>query len=219
MCGCKKPDDGQFIISGLDNFRASRIKGIYNIILVKDTANMIIVSGHEHLSSTRAEVVNDTLNIEDSRTISLKPGRNNLELHFREMEYLETLDAVNVTNTDTINAESFSYAALGEISEAELLVNCDYVFVCTSANTLGNIKFRGKAGYFSVFNRYGSSIIASDLKCREVSVTSQSIANDYINASELLQVYIEGPGNIYYSGNPLTDVAERIGTGNLLRIN
>jgi hypothetical protein len=221
FCSCSKiqGDNEPVIISGLGNFKVAKVRGIYNIILVQDTLNMIVVSGSEHLNSISAGVIDDTLEITDHKNLSLKPGRNTLEVHFKKLEYLTTYDAVHVTNTDTLNVERFSYDALGEISEAELALNCNYLFLCTSANTLGNIKLSGRANYFSIFNRYGSSIIAPDLKCREVFVTTQSIGNDYVYATDFLQVYIWGPGNIYYRGNPLTDVVEKTGPGNLVRLN
>jgi hypothetical protein len=221
FCSCSKIPDGNepVIIPGLANFTAAKIRGIYNIILIQDTVNMIIISGDEHLNSISARVTDDTLEVANRKNLSFRPGRNTLEIHFRNLEYLTTFDAVHVTNSDTLEAERFYYDALGEISEADLVVDCDYLFLCTSANTLGNIKLSGRAGYFSIFNRYGSSIIASDLKSREVFVTTQSIGNDYVNASDFLQAYIWGPGNIYYTGNPVTDVVERTGSGNLLRVN
>jgi predicted nucleic acid-binding protein len=205
--------------SDIGDFSAIRIKGIYDIVLVQDTVNIIIISGNEHINSISAEVINDTLNITDHKNISLRPGRNNLEIHFKKLEYLITLNAVHVTNSDTLRSEHFYYDALGEISETDLMVNCNFLYLCTSANTLGNIKLRGKAGCLSIFNRYGSSVIASDLQCRDVYVTNQSIGNDYVNASDFLQVYLRGKGNIFYSGNPVTDVVERTGSGNLVRVN
>jgi hypothetical protein len=218
-CGKILSEDEIIVKPDLENFSVARIEGIYNIVLVQDTINMVILSGNEHLNSISAMVINDTLNIRDHRNICLKPGRNDLEIHFRNLKYLITMDAVYVANTDTLRAETFYYDALGEISETDLLINCNYLYLCTSANTLGNIKLRGKAEYLSVFNRYGSSVIASDLQCREVYVTSQSIGNDYVNARDFLQVYLRGQGNIFYCGRPVTDIAERTGSGNLIRIN
>ncbi|HEX2975535.1 MAG TPA: DUF2807 domain-containing protein, partial [Bacteroidales bacterium] len=146
------------------------------------------------------------------------PGRNKLYLHFSNLEYLRTNDPVKIVSRDTLKTDRFYWDALGEIAEGNILIDCNYLCMCTSANTLGSFHFTGKTTSCDLFIRYGSKVNAEDLICRDAIVTSESIGDIIVNATENLSVYIWSNGNIYYTGNPLTTIAEQKGSGQLLKL-
>lgn len=199
------------------DFHAVRISGIYNIVLIQDSENRLDITGSNDINSIDAVVINDTLIINNHKKMSFNTAKNTLFLHFKSLKHMVTYDPVNVTNSDTIKSDEFRYAALGEISEVRLTVECNYLLVMNSANTLGHFNINGKTDYCSFFNRYGSVIFTDSLICKYAEITNESIGDVHINASEKITVSILGPGNIYYRGNPAIEIAEKRGTGKIIR--
>ncbi|HEX2920702.1 MAG TPA: DUF2807 domain-containing protein [Bacteroidales bacterium] len=212
-------DDEEEREISLDSFKFVELSGIYNLELVQDSMNKLVISGKNNIQFIEGIVKNDTLQIKDNKKISVKPGRNKLYLHFSNLEYLTTNDPVNISSRDTLRSDIFYWDALGEIVEANLLIDCNYLCMCTSANTLGMFRFSGNAENCDFFIRYGSIVHSENLICKNVIVTSETVGDITVNASENLSAYIRSNGNIYYRGNPQTAVAEQKGSGQLLRLN
>jgi hypothetical protein len=209
-------DDQGTIEIEVANFKTVRIKGIYDIILIQDSTDRVVLSGNRKINLADVSVVGDTLVINGDGT-SLQPGRNKLELHFTTIDFITTYDPVNMSNAGIIKADYLLWHAIGEIAEGFLRVDCNYFKVINSANTLGTLHFQGKAGTCMIFNRYGSSIFAGDLESERGEIINESVGAVYINASERLKATILGNGNIYYYGNPEIEIVKK-GRGNLVRL-
>lgn len=201
-----------------EDFHAVKFSGIYNIVLVQDSTSHLTIEGNENINSINAVVINDTLIISDSRKLSLRPGRNTLILHFRSIGYMVTYDPVYIMSKDTIRCEQFLYDAIGEIAEVRISIDCYNLVVVNSANTLGYFNFRGKTNDCTFFNRYGCSVFADSLFCRNAEIINESAGDVYINASENIKAYIWGPGNIFYYGNPAIELMEKKGSGKIIPV-
>jgi hypothetical protein len=110
------------------------------------------------------------------------------------------------------------YFAIGEIGESDLILNCNYFRFDDSYSTLGLFKFRGKAGKSRFYVNYGSSVDAAELVSERADIYLKTTGDVYINVTEHLRVWIWGPGNIYYSGNPaLVEIMEERSSGKLIK--
>jgi len=203
----------------LEDFSAVEVYGIYNIVLVQDTTNRLVVTGSNDVNSVDALIKNDTLIIDNHKKVSFNAEKNRLVLHFTNLYHIATHDPVNISNRDTIKAGRFVYHGVGEITEAELVIDCNQLIVANSANTLGNFYFTGKASYCLLWNRYGSCMYADDLTCKDADIYTESVGPVNINASDHIRAFIRGPGNIYYYGYPLIDIEEKTGEGEIIKIN
>jgi len=203
----------------LGDFHAVKISGIYNVVLTQDYENRLVITGKNDINSIDAMVIDDTLIIENHKNLPFNTKKNNLTLHLSSLDYLVTYDPVNISNTDTLKGERILYDAIGEISQVNMIVDCDLLQVANSANTLGTFYFFGKATSCSFFNRYGCTIFAGGLSCRFAEITNESVGDVHINASENIRAYIWGPGNIYYYGIPDIEVAEQKGKGTIIKLN
>jgi hypothetical protein len=208
-------DEGTRVIQ-LEDFHAAEISGIYDIVLIQDSTNKLVITGKKDINSITAIVKNDTLIIDDHKKMTVNPDKNTLTIHFTNIENLVTNDPVYISNKDTIRANSFKYAGIGEIAEARLVVDCNYFLIVNSANTLGHSYISGYANSAVLFNRYGSSIFAEDLKCRNAEAINVSVGDIYLSASENITASIKGPGNIYYHGKPVIKITEQTGTGKII---
>jgi hypothetical protein len=200
----------------LGDFHAVKISGIYDIVLVQDSANRVDIKGSNDISSIDAEVIDDTLIIDNHRKMSLNPNKNKLAIHFSNLEYMVTNDPANVTNKDTIHAGQFIFLAFGEIVEATMVFNCDYLYFVSYPYSLGFFHFSGKSNSCLLWNNYGSTIFADSLQCKYAEIITSSVGDVYVNASDNIRASLDGPGNIYYHGNPVIEIAEKKGTGRIL---
>ncbi|HLN20632.1 MAG TPA: DUF2807 domain-containing protein [Bacteroidales bacterium] len=212
-------DDEQVKTFTPGKFNAIVIDGTFDIKLVQDSADLIILNGSNSMSKTEVSVLNDTLMITDRSGFNPEPGRNKLEIHFTGISFLETRKSVNVTNYPAIKGTSFAWNALGEIVESSLDLDLGVFIFCTSANTLGLVNLQGKAETLIVFNRYGNRVSAGNLLCKNADIANESAGYVYVNASETLVAYLLGNGNIYYYGDPAISINEKKGLGNLIRMN
>ena len=201
----------------LSAFHAVKISGIYDIILIQGDSEKLTVKGKNSVDEFNAEVINDTLIIEEIRGLSLNTERNTIELHFKNLSYIVSYDPINFSTIDTLKMPDLLFEALGEISEGKMLLSCTNLIVVNSANTLGYMRFIGNSESCTFFIRYGGAVFADSLFCKNAEVTSESVGDVYVNVSDKLNVSIWGAGNIYYSGNPSVTITEKRGSGNVLR--
>ena len=202
----------------LDDFHAVKFLGIYNIVLIQDSTNRLVIKGNNNINSIDALVNEDTLVINDHKKRSFNPNKNSLYLHFSNLQHIACYDPVNLSNTDTIKADQLTLYALGEIAEVRLVFRCNYFIAVNDANTLGYLHFIGKTQRCWIWDRYGSTMFADSLLCREAVVYNESVGDVRINASDNIDAFIRGPGNIYYHGNPIIKIGEKRGTGRIIRL-
>ena len=202
----------------LKDFHAVKFHGIYNIVFIQDSTNRLVITGKNDISSIEADVKDDTLFIDDHKKMSLNPSKNTLVLHFSNLDFMMFYDPVNVSNSDTIKADQFNVVAVGEIAEIRLVFRCNYFLAVNNSNTLGYLHFAGNAESCWIWNRYGSCMYADSLNCKEATVYNESVGDVSVNASDYLDVFIRGPGNVYYHGNPVITIGEKRGKGKLIRL-
>lgn len=198
------------------DFHAVKISGIYDIVLVQDSANRLDITGGNYINSIDAAVIDDTLIIDNHKRMSFNPDKNKLAIHFSNLGYMVTHDPANVTNSDTIYAGQFIFEAFGEIVEARMIFNCDNLYFVSYPYSLGFFHFSGKCNSCILSNSYGSTIFADSLHCKYAEVISYSVGDVYVNASENIRASLDGPGNIYYHGNPVIEIAEKKGSGRII---
>ena len=202
----------------LGNFHAVQFSGIYNIVLIQDSTDRLVINGKNDIFSINCTIRDDTLTIDDHKKRYFNPNRNTLYFHFRDVKFIACNDPVNLSNRDTVKADTLVLYAIGEIAEVRMVIKCNYFGVVNDANTLGYLHFKGTTDGCWIWDRYGSSMYADSLQCRYASVYNQSVGDISINASDNLDVYFKGPGNIYYRGDPVINIREQRGTGKLIRM-
>jgi hypothetical protein len=202
----------------LENFHALKISGIYNFVLIQDSTNRLVITGKNDIHSIDALIKDDTLIIDDHKKISFNPNKNTLVLHFSNIKYIDSFDPINLSNRDTIKADQFILIAEGEIAEVRLVFKCNFFLANNNSNTLGYFHFIGKAESCWIWNRYGSCMYADSLLCKDAVIYNESVGDVNINASDNIEAFIRGPGNICYYGNPVINLAEKRGTGKIIRL-
>jgi hypothetical protein len=202
----------------LKDFHTLEVSGIFNIVLIQDSTNRLVIKGENNISTIDALIKDDSLLIDDHKKISLNSAKNTLTLHFTNLDYIKFNDPVNVSNPDTIKEDVLTIVAVGGIAEVRLVVDCNTLQTVNHANTLGYFHFIGRAENCSIANRYGSRVFADSLLCKNAEIYNESIGAVSVNATDNIQASIRGSGNIYYHGTPVIRIAEITGKGRVIRI-
>jgi len=201
----------------LQDFHNVKIYGIFKIVLIQDSLNKLVITGNNDINSIGAWIMDGELVIEDPSKMSFNTDKNRLEIHFTSLESVVPFNPVSISNVDTIKADIFIFDAVVEVAEVNLVVDCN-ILVVGSANSIGEFHLSGKAGVCYLYCLYGCSFLGEDLSCRVAEIHNESVGDVYINASESITAFIRGPGNIYYHGNPVIDIAEKRGDGRVIRM-
>ena len=190
-------------------------------MLIQDTINRVILEGGENLlPHVETNIKDDTLIIKHSiRCIWLRDYEKiNLYIHFSRLDRIITYAPVKIISTDTLTCNNLEYFAIGEIGEADMILNCNYFRFDDSYSTLGQFKFKGKSDKSRFYVNYGSSLFADSLISREADIYFKTIGDIRVHVTEHLRVWIWGPGNVYYSGNPgKVEIMEKRSTGSLIK--
>ncbi|HUX56421.1 MAG TPA: DUF2807 domain-containing protein [Bacteroidales bacterium] len=202
----------------LNDFHEVRFYGIYNIVLIQDSTNRLVITGQNDINSIDAVSKDGMLIIDNHKKMPFNPNKNTLTLHFTNLDYMSTWDPVNISNRDTLKTDHFLYDAVGEIAEVRLTVDCNNFKIENYTNTLGYFYINGKANNCTFINSYGCSIFADSLFCKSAEIVNVSVGDVHVNASESIKVSINGPGNICYYGSPVIEIAERRGNGKLIQL-
>jgi hypothetical protein len=202
----------------LEKFHAVNFRGIYNIVLIQDSTDRLVITGKNNINSIDAFIKNDTLTIDDHKKMSFNPEKNSLTLHFTNLEYFASYNPVNITNRDTLKADHFMFVAIGEIAEVRFRLNCNFLQVLDNSNTLGYLHFIGKAESCWIWNRYGTCMYTDSLQCKDAVIYNESVGDVSVNASDNIHAFIRSPGNILYRGNPVITLEEKKGEGRLIHL-
>lgn len=221
ICSCHEVffnDDRITRVKATGGFHSVEISGIFNVLLVQDSSDYILISGSNDTDKITAAVTDSILVINSRGKIVLNTTRNDLEIHFTKLVSLVTFDPVDIVSRGKISTKNFHYDALGEIVNAQLAVDCDFFRFVSSGNTLGNLHIRGRSGECYFFNQYGTRVFADSLSCTTATIINKSAGDVRVNATDNIYAYIHGPGNICYYGNPVVETVEKRGSGRVIRI-
>jgi hypothetical protein len=217
LSGCDYTDallkDGEIVRKEveLSSFERIEIETSVNLVLTNSTDSVAIIEGLDFL------VPRLLLNQEGK---VLKIESEGL-IGFREKQLPSvTLGGVSglkriisnfpskITNLDTLKVSSLSVVVNGRgtFTECDLLVDAETLSLAVYGSNVGNHFFRGKADKLSVNTEGLSTVDARGLDAKSVRFVQKSVNSSYVNALELLDVEVYASGNVYYSGNPETNV-------------
>ena len=206
----------------LEDFSRVSVKDIFNVILIQDTLHKIVIEGSENiLRNVETIIENDTLIVQHSIRCNWfrEYEKINLYIYFYQLNYIVTYAPAKIISTNIIYCNNLEYFALGEIGEADMILNCDYLRFDDSYSTLGQFRFKGKSAKSRFYVNYGSSLFADSLISKDVDIFFKTIGDIRVHVTDHLRVWIWGPGNVYYSGNPAkVEIIEKKSTGNLIKV-
>lgn len=220
LLGCKKPENrtcwkgsGKSVSQHIDlehlNFKGFSIYNDINVNLILDSVNFFqITSYNNKVNQLTYEVVDSLLEIRDKSKCDFL--RNNekettIDIHYTKLSVLSLNGNGKISSSSPISNEIlhiYSHSSNGEI---DLEVNAASFIVKFVNGTLnGNIK--GSANNANLFHFGYSNVNFEELIVDNLRVTNKSDANLYVSSTSSLSVELLSLGNIYYKGNPTTEI-------------
>lgn len=223
LSACRKGDPYEGFVSKTYTYASIdtlQIEGVYEIILIQDTINKIVVNGPER-------VVNKTdLKTEDGKII-IDTRSNGQMFHPREANtrlyiHVTSIKLINVYETCSIHTpEPLTGYEIGVVNKArtmdvDLKLNCT-VFYYWNNPVGGQIVLHGQVNELKFWNAGLARVDASDLQA-EFAIADNGSQNDCVlNARQQITYSLTSVGNIYYYGNPALQRDKVTGTGQILR--
>lgn len=221
MCDCVK-GTGDIVTEtrALDPFTEIFIQDRINIILTEDTTlsqEVVIEAGEKLIGLIKTEVVGGVLRIRNAnRCDFMRRYDVPVNVYIRTSNNITRITnkgTALITNTDTCTAPNISLETIST-GDIKLTVNAGSIYTQQHGN--GDVEVYGAANEVIVFNTGNGFTIADQCATGYCWVYTRTTGKITLFPVGLLISEIEGPGNVYYRGQPTQISSTLNSTGQLL---
>ena len=191
-------------------------------VLVQDDTNFLRISGGKNLLNfIRWEETEDgKISVfNENKCDFLRDLKSicTVEIHFKTLNDIRYEGSDRLTNADTLHLNLFNLLIVDCSGSVELTVKANYL-TADIAESYGDYTCHGSAENTVFSARNNGYCDVRDFKTNnKLHVTNKSTGDMYINASGcLLEGFIGGSGNIYYTGEALSVQMEYFSSGKLI---
>ncbi|MFM1932260.1 MAG: hypothetical protein RL226_1563 [Bacteroidota bacterium] len=196
------------------SYSSLSVDGDIQLIITQDpTYTLKIEAGENHLPYITTRVFNDFLEIKEERN----PIRNNATVRvYISKSYLNdmTLDgsgSIDGAHLVAGNADILLNGS-GDIDlQYDSLVGLDFTL-----DGSGNARFSGEANAFNGTINGSGNLDARYLPVNNASVNINGSGTARVNASQYLNIHIDGSGEVFYWGNPADVDIDISGSGQVI---
>lgn len=221
MCDCLKgTGDVSTETRTSDPFTEIFIEDKVNVILTEDTTSPYIVkveAGEKLIALIKTEVVNGVLRIRNANkcdfTRNYEVPVNVYVNHKPNLLRITNKGTGLVSNTDTCTAPTIDLVTISA-GDIKLQMNAGSVF--THQHSVGDVEVYGSVNEMIIYNTGNGFTITDECEAAYGWVYTRSTGKITVYTPGLLINEIEGPGNVYYRGQPSAISSTVNGTGQLL---
>jgi hypothetical protein len=198
------------------------IQNIFDIVLVQDTVNKVLVTCGENLQSYVSITAQDgvlTLNHSVKNSWSRKYEKIKLEVHLITISKIDIHEPVSLKTSGVFKCDNFVLTDFDKVSEVDVNLDVTFCGIYMSSDNYGYFKVKGKAQSADIWG-WGSAYVKADsLVAQNCSVLHRGMADVYVNVTGKLSVSLEFSGDVYYTGNPTEIViVEQLSSGRLIKM-
>lgn len=216
-------DRGEMVTDTIDlpDFSTIEAKNTFEIELVTDTSNKLLVTCGENLQPyIKIKVVDGILYLDHDikNNWSRKYEKVKLKLYSKPFGRVNVWKPVKIFNTTPYKGPAFTFVDFMKYSELDLDLDVDYCRIAMSSDNFGNYKVKGWAREAELWGWGSCTVHAESLLVNNLYVLHRGMGNVHVNAIDNLSVSIQFTGNVYYYGNPTNiSVDSGKGSGKLLK--
>jgi hypothetical protein len=203
-------------------FSFINIQSIFDIIIVQDTINKVLVTCGENLQPAVLIDVKDgilTLKSSAGNNWSRVYKKINLEVHLSSFPRIDIHQPVNLKTKGIFKGDNFTLIDFGKVSEVDVSLDVNFCSITMSSDNSGYFKVKGKAQTADIWGWGSAYVLADSLIAQNCHVLHRGMADVYVNVTGKLSVDIEFTGNVYYTGNPSEIVIEKqLSSGKLIKL-
>lgn len=201
------------------SFRRLELASVFEVTLVQsDTFRLHIRASERSISNVRYTLKNNTLKVWSESPAHWLDGYEptRLTIYHDTLERMQISAPVTILNRDTLHYKQLRIVLVTEMAKINLALHTNYLYVVNSDTGDGVFRFSGYARKARFWQRGVSSVQALQLRADEVRVRQNSLQPCYVNARNKLQVSIDRPAHVYYTGQPAEVKWESETAGQLL---
>lgn len=191
----------------LENFDTVKIYDVFNIFLIQDTINFILINGGSNIiENISVNILDNTLELDNfHQCMCSKPAENsvNLYLHFKNIAKIDIHETSKLISVNSINSKELGVIFNNKISEANFILNCNTFYFWNLRG--GVLNLSGKTRELKIWNYGLCNVFADSLISEKALIENNSMGNCRIGISDTLKGKITNSGNVYYKGNPLIE--------------
>lgn len=203
----------------IDEFSFAHFKSIFNIKLVQDDSYFIKLDGYKSMiEDVKIDQQDGNIHIKNDAKLTWisNTEKPTLELHFKNINRIRLHSPCNVISSDTIKVNSLSLDQYCDISTFDITMDVNSLQFHNVYTASGTAIFRGRANGFTLVPVASVRIEADKLKCKNVSLTTRTINDVFINVTEKLDVKFQSKGDVYVKGSPEITISEQSGSGKIV---
>jgi hypothetical protein len=200
---------------------AFNVHSIFDISLVQDTMNKVLVTCGENLQSfvdiySKGDSVFLEQHTKDNWSRNYEKIK--LEIHINQSFYINIWAPVNLSTSGMLNIENFTVLDWGIFSELNVDLNVNSCTIVNSPEHFGLFKARGKSNSTFLWNRGSCKFFMDSLVNQSCYVKQGGWGGMYVNVKDNLTVSLEFTGNVFYTGEPSQIIIEKqSSTGRLIK--
>ncbi len=184
----------------VSDFHKVHLSGVGNLIITQGEEESLTIEADDNIVPIiETDVSGDELNIGFKRGYTFNPS-NKIKFYLTVVD----LDEISLSGAGNIDCEGFETEVLQfDVSGAgDLDFDLDAERVEVVVSGAGNIIMSGKVDSQEIEIDGAGKYDGEDLESRECVITVSGAGSATVNVSELLDVEINGVGNVYYTGSP-----------------
>ncbi|MBC8319467.1 MAG: DUF2807 domain-containing protein [Bacteroidetes bacterium] len=206
----------------IDDFNTILLKDNVNLILNKSENNGIVVeAGSNLVGGIKTEVnQNGVLEIRNDNQcnwIRSFESPINIHLNYVDFDTVEYRSIGDITNTDTLKTDSLWINVHEGAGKIDLKLDVLKLYASLHYGT-ASIVLSGTCGLSYVYSASFGLIDMINLESNFIYVNNRSSNDIYLRVVTNLGATIENVGNIYYAGNPPIVTLNKIGSGELIKM-
>lgn len=206
----------------LNQFDSIHVMDVFNVFLIQDGTNKIIIEGDESIiKEVKAKVAENTLELTNEYSVKwLKPKSNdvNIYLHFDTIAKIKCSQTSLIQTKTPLAGDEIGVIFEGKMVEGDLELGCNTFYYWNNHPCGGKLKLRGEVSSLKIWNFALMEVDAKELQTKGALVENYSQSHCWVKPDEKLEYSIHGGGNIYYSNKPdLVETSPSEGTGKLLK--
>jgi hypothetical protein len=206
----------------LEEFEKIKLFKKIKYTLVQDDSTFLKIKGGKNLINfISTKIQNGFLEIHNENTCNFLRNQNNkveVEIHFKNLKEIYYSGSEHLICSDTLKLQALKFVVLDACGTFDLKIECDFLSGNIS-HGCGDYIVTGKTKNAFMENKSNGFCNIENLKTEtNLKLVNESVGDMYVNVhNNNLAGYISGKGNIYYTGNPITNELEFYGSGQFIK--
>jgi hypothetical protein len=181
----------------LSNFTKIEAKGNFNVTLVQDDENKIIVEGDDNIVDlVNYRIVDQSLEVNIDE-FKIDDYDLDVTIHFKEIEEVKSDLVGSLSSEGSIKLE---YLKLTTKSVGNTSLNLNTSVLEAKVKSVGNVKLFGNTDEFILDNSSVGRVDCRNLLANHVKLDNSSVGNTHVYADSTFNIVHSGVGNLKYYG-------------------